>query len=202
MTSKTKQPKGAPARLVEALKSLRAILARLDPPVPVKPKGLPGYQVGYDEPKVRQALGEIFTAGGDWWIEHEHYHNVFLDIQDALRVLKELPVPPSILRRLDAFIADCGGRKQSLQAPVLNRTTGILTLPNGRAAKLDGGEKYLLVRLVELGSASGSELKDAHARPDKALRALIRKYHLAKYISLPGGPGKGGYSTTIVDESP
>ena len=87
--------------------------------------------------------------------------------------------------------------------PVFNRTTGILTLRNGRTAKLDGGEKYLLTRLVELGSASGSELKDAHARPDKALRALIRKYHLAKYISLPGGPGKGGYSTTIeLDESP
>ena len=91
MTTKNKTA-GGPG-LVEALESLRAILARLEPPVPARPKGQRGYQVGYDEPAVWQALSTVLTAGGGWWNDHQHYLNVFLDIQDTLRVLKELPVP-------------------------------------------------------------------------------------------------------------
>lgn len=108
MTTKSKTT-GGPG-LVEALESLRAILARLEPPVPVRPKGQRGYQVGYDEPAVWQALSTVLTAGGGWWNDHQHYLNVFLDIQDTLRVLKELPVPRDILRRLAEFTEDLGGK--------------------------------------------------------------------------------------------
>ncbi len=87
--------------------------------------------------------------------------------------------------------------------PAFNRAAGTLTLTTGRVVTLEHGERYVVPRLVELGTATGSELKTAHDRPDRILKALVKKYpSLKKHITFPGGPGKGGYSTTIVDESP
>jgi hypothetical protein len=79
---------------------------------------------------------------------------------------------------------------------VLNRGRGTLTVKD-RTISLEPVEKHVLQRLVELGTAKGSDLKGQAERPDKVLKSLITKYNLGKYITLPGGPGKGGYSTTI-----
>ncbi len=64
---------------------------------------------------------------------------------------------------------------------------------------LEHGEKYVVKLLVEHRTASLDTLKSAHDRPDRILKRLREKYPvLEKYISLPGGPGRGGYSTSIV----
>lgn len=81
--------------------------------------------------------------------------------------------------------------------PTFNRDTGVLSVPGRAPFAVTNGEKYLLDRLIELGAASGTELKQCHGRPDRALRRLIGKHDLASFIYLPGGPGKGCYSTTI-----
>jgi hypothetical protein len=63
---------------------------------------------------------------------------------------------------------------------------------------LEHGEKYVVRKLVELRTATGSDLKSAHARPDRVLRSLVKKHPcLKEHITFPGGPGQGGYSTTI-----
>ena len=84
---------------------------------------------------------------------------------------------------------------------VFCRNSGVLTVNGKPLARLEGADKYVLTLLVERGAASFSDPKTAHDRPDKVLKALRTKYPALKnYISLPGGPGRGGYSTTIVLE--
>jgi hypothetical protein len=81
--------------------------------------------------------------------------------------------------------------------PILDPETSILTF-NGRQLKLTQGERDVLKVLILKGACSLEGLRDANDRPDRVLRGLIKKYpELETYISLPGGPGKGGYSTTI-----
>jgi hypothetical protein len=67
---------------------------------------------------------------------------------------------------------------------------------------LDGTQAILLECLVELQGTSLQKLKDTSGvpNPSNVLKA-IRERHpkLAPFIKLPGGKGKGGYSTTIVD---
>jgi len=94
-----------------------------------------------------------------------------------------------------------GRRDVRSKGAAFNRTSGVLTVNGKLLARLEGGEKHVLTLLVEKGAASGKDLKIAHDRPDKVLKALRTKYPaLKKRISLPGGPGRGGYSTTIVLE--
>jgi hypothetical protein len=81
--------------------------------------------------------------------------------------------------------------------PVFNAETGILTF-NGKRLSLSRGEKYVLTILVEKTAAGFAELQNAHPRPDKVVEGLRTKFPmLKKFIFRPGGPGKGGYSTTI-----
>ena len=88
-------------------------------------------------------------------------------------------------------------RRNKSKAPVFDATTGKLTL-NGKPLSLSSGEKFVLRRLVERRTATFAELQSEHPRPDRVLKRLREKYPaLKRFISLPGGPGKGGYSTTI-----
>jgi hypothetical protein len=80
---------------------------------------------------------------------------------------------------------------------IFDFTTGKLTL-KGKPLSLSNGERFVLTKLVEMRTATITELQTQHPRPDRVLKRLLQKYSaLEKYISLPGGPGKGGYSTTI-----
>lgn len=103
----------------------------------------------------------------------------------------------ALLETIKAALLD----EMSSKRTVLDRTSGVLTVNGTPLARLEGADKYVLTLLVEKGAASFGDLKTAHDRPDKVLKALRTKYPaLKKYIRLPGGPGRGGYSTTIVLE--
>ncbi len=165
MTTKSKTT-GGPG-LVEALESLRAILARLEPPVPVRPKGQRGYQVGYDEPAVWQALSTVLTAGGGWWNDHQHYLNVFLDIQDTLRVLKELPVPRDILRRLAEFTEDLGGKAPAATGSDVGRHRVEAGLLEGQPNQAERRREVCLGNLGQEpnGKLCGTASRKRPARP-------------------------------------
>jgi len=79
---------------------------------------------------------------------------------------------------------------------------GLITFPDGRSIRLDGAAADVLECLVDLRATSKILIENKSGRPEaiKVLR-LIRKNHseLAPHITLPGGKGRGGYSTTIVD---
>ncbi len=105
----------------------------------------------------------------------------------------------SVMRNLYAALERA---REKCDAPrngaVFNRTSGILTVNGMPLARLESGEKHVLTLLVEKGAASLGDMKKAHDRPDRVLKALLTKYlELKEYIRLPGGPGRGGYSTTI-----
>lgn len=100
----------------------------------------------------------------------------------------------ALLESIKATLLD----EMSGKGAVFNRTSGILTVDGMPPARLEGGAKHVLKLLVEKRAASSGDLKKAHDRPDKVLKALHKKYPvLKKYIRLPGGPYRGGYSTTI-----
>jgi hypothetical protein len=97
--------------------------------------------------------------------------------------------------------AATGRRDGRSKGAVFNRTSGVLTVNGTPLARLEHGEKDVLALLVEKGAASFGDLKKAHDRPDRVLKALRTKYPaLKKHIILPGGPGRGGYTTTIALE--
>lgn len=77
-------------------------------------------------------------------------------------------------------------------------TAGTLVFLKGKPIKLGNAERYVLAVLVEKRTASFAELQKANERPDRVLSRMLKKYpRLKRFISLPGGGGKGGYSTTI-----
>ena len=171
----------ARARLVEALESLRAILTRLEPPVPVRPKGQRGYQVGYDEPAVWQALSTVLTAGGGWWNDHQHYLNVFLDIQDTLRVLKELPVPRDILRRLAEFIEDLGGKA-----------------PKRRAVLMIAEDELILATLADAYPAAVKQpdLEGLTGLSHQQISGRLKWLESKRYVKRPEGTKRKGHAIT------
>jgi hypothetical protein len=80
---------------------------------------------------------------------------------------------------------------------VLDTENGILVV-DGSTIALEQSEKFLLNVLVAKGAAKLGDLETACTRPDKVLKALLKKHPALKgYVTLPGGPGRGGYSTTI-----
>jgi hypothetical protein len=82
---------------------------------------------------------------------------------------------------------------------IFDAAAGTIAFPRGKPIKLTPGERDVMRRLVETGTASLSELQIHHGRPDKVLKRLREKHpRLKKHIFRPGGAGKGGYSTTIV----
>jgi hypothetical protein len=106
-----------------------------------------------------------------------------------------------LLRALDQVDERLG-----LKSPPSNKTTPAGPLFDAAGGKLFlkkwlklcQGEKDVLRVLVAQGTATITELREVHASPHKVLRNLCNKYPpLKKYIKFPGGPGRGGYSTTI-----
>ena len=69
--------------------------------------------------------------------------------------------------------------------------------------RLDQSEAAVLSDLVKMQSANLPDLKLATGNdyPARVLKTLRKKYNgvLSPFIRLPGGKGRGGYSTTIVD---
>jgi len=185
----------AKKEIVAALRELRAILTRW--PRQEYPNCL-----GEDHPGVQKLRDKIGRALAPHLAtldpEPKRFQRFIL--YDVLNV-DELPIDPVRLSRLDHEIERFGGKAPSPVKPKKGATfhpkSGTLTL-NGKVLKLLQGERDVLKRLTETGAASFGELQTQHGRPDKVLRSMLRKYSgLDKYISLPGGPGRGGYSTTI-----
>lgn len=115
--------------------------------------------------------------------------------------VREVPADPVSVLQLEHQMRRFGGKPPSPVKPKKGATfdpkSGTLTL-NGKPLSLTAGEKYVLKILVEKRATSFTKLQAAHARPDRVLKALQEKYPgLKKFISRPGGPGRGGYSTTI-----
>ena len=115
--------------------------------------------------------------------------------------VREVPADPVAVLRLEHQIKRFGGKPPSPVKPKKGATfdpkSGTLTL-DGKPLSLGSGEKHVLAILVEERTATFTKLQEAHSRPDKVLKALEKKYPaLQKLIVLPGGPYKGGYSTTI-----
>ena len=87
------------------------------------------------------------------------------------------------------------------EGAVFDKRTGILVV-DGQPIALEQGEKFLLQALVEKGAAGTRDLARFSPRPDRTLQALLKKHPaLMPYITLPGGPCRGGYSTTIKPKS-
>lgn len=69
---------------------------------------------------------------------------------------------------------------------------------DGKALSLSRGEKDVLGLLVKEQTATLTTLREVCDRPERVLKRLLKKYpKLRRHISLPGGPARGGYSTTI-----
>jgi hypothetical protein len=84
------------------------------------------------------------------------------------------------------------------KAAIFDATARTLIFLKGKPIKLGLAEKYVLEILVKKRTASFRELQAVNHRPDQVLRRLLDKYpKLKKFIFLPHGGGKGGYSTTI-----
>ena len=80
---------------------------------------------------------------------------------------------------------------------VFDDEKGIVVV-DGTPIALEASEKYVLRVLVQKGAAKFGELVSQAGRPDRTLKALLKKHKpLMRYITLPGGPGRGGYTTTI-----
>jgi hypothetical protein len=80
---------------------------------------------------------------------------------------------------------------------IFDQENGILVV-DGRNISLGPSEKFVLGILVPKKAASFGELQNACDRPDRTLKALLKKHPcLDGAIMLPGGGYKGGYSTTI-----
>ena len=128
------------------------------------------------------------------WIQ-EHEEELELDCH-----------PPGLLEKLrdleqalvKAWTAVSSAQKlPKSKAAVFDAATGKLVL-KGKSLSLVAGEKYVLTKLVAMRTATFTELQTQHPRPDRVLKGLLNKYSLLKkFITLPGGPGRGGYSTTI-----
>ena len=120
-------------------------------------------------------------------------------LNDVGEDLESVPAPPSMLRKLDGLIEDLSGKAATAQPKaILDATAGKLVFLKGKPITLTNGEKYVLAILVKKRTASFAELQAASERPDRVLGRLLTKYpKLKRFISLPGGGGKGGYSTTI-----
>ena len=70
--------------------------------------------------------------------------------------------------------------------------------------QLVDAEANVLETLVSFGAISLDDLRNATntASPQKVLKRITEKFPaLARAITLPGGKGRGGYQTTIKDES-
>jgi len=114
-----------------------------------------------------------------------------------------LPAPPSSLARLRHFIEEFGG-KAPADVPLLDLSAGpdkAIIRFGGKRLTLSPNEEYVLTALVSRDAMSLSDLRrqsgDEHA--DRTLKQLRTKYPtLAKYITMPGGNNRGGYSTTIL----
>jgi len=83
---------------------------------------------------------------------------------------------------------------------------GQLRLADGRIAGLDFREAVVLEALLAAQNqqCSTKQLEAATPHiddPARLLRGMVKKHNLQAVIYLPGGKGRGGYSTTIVDNS-
>jgi len=125
-----------------------------------------------------------------------------LAVLERLRGITELPARETNLGLIERLVRELGGKVEAaaveVRGAVFSRAAGTLTL-NGKPLSLTTGERHVLKRLLETGTATLTQLKPVHDHPDRVLKRLRKKHKsLAKHIFLPGGPGKGGYSTTIV----
>jgi hypothetical protein len=86
--------------------------------------------------------------------------------------------------------------KTATNGPLFDAAGGKLFIKKWH--KLSQGEKDVLRLLVCQGAAAIKELREVHGSPHKVLKTLCKKYPaLKKHITFPGGPCRGGYSTTI-----
>jgi len=206
----------ARAGLVQALKSLRAILARGPEEIlparvrlcdPLKDPGDgPDREsfLRFDEARrAIEAFGKIILGGNERGgcfnttiAPAGILESLHLFILQDVGQLDRLPAP-WVLPELDQWIERFGGKQPRASAAVFDGNNLTLTL-NGKPLSLSSGEKYVLSKLVEMRAATITELRTQNPHPDRILKELREKYPpLKKFISLPGGPGKGGYSTTI-----
>ena len=187
-------------RLVEALVACREAISNNQPDIEQRE------QIAREGIlKLREVEAEAANLSCDsapWPVRRALGRFVYEDLRD----LDRIPAPPSYIRKLDEFIADFGGHVATVAKPlkpkgaVFNLATRVLTL-NGKSLSLEIGEQHVLAHLVKNRTASLSDFKGIHERADRVLKGLRQKYPgLKRYISLPGGAGKGGYSTTIVAE--
>jgi phytoene dehydrogenase-like protein len=109
--------KAKPTGLIEALDSLRRILATApaEPP-PVRPWGVPPYRVGYDDGKVVKAWGAVMEAAraagaavynadaADPTTSRE-----LGELWNDIQALPRRPAPPATLRQIREMITDLGG---------------------------------------------------------------------------------------------
>jgi hypothetical protein len=110
---------------------------------------------------------------------------------------------PQQRRHYDAAIRALEKERMGLEGkrdpdiPVFDAAGGRLFV-KGEWRKLSQGERDVLKFLVSQGTATITELRDHSSSPHKVLKRICEKYPtLKKYITRPGGPGRGGYSTTI-----
>ena len=93
--------------LIEALQSLRAILAR----------GPQRKIVPYTDPEIKAAIHAVMRAANETDEMTGQEIGGFLASKVNLRLMP-LPAPPMILRQLDTMIGDMGGRNQKAPTPM------------------------------------------------------------------------------------
>jgi hypothetical protein len=150
----------------------------------------------------RQEAATSKATYADWraWAEK---NGIFATSKDrpAVRpaVLKRVlrNIKPAGLNALESRLWDMTRATQKASKATLSLSTHKLTV-DGKALTLSRTEGHVLALLVSEQTASITKLREQSGEPHRVLKGLRKKYPaLTKYISLPGGSGRGGYSTTI-----
>jgi hypothetical protein len=188
---------------------------------------VPGFPKGRFNVTKKKTATAAEIAAAEWWAKNEATAADFhqwceandivcatkdrpaIDAEDMAEIRRRLK-PRSKWARRALEVAAIKGRPPTItQKPapakpraVFDAPTGKLVL-DGKPLSLSAGEKYVLEKLVAMRTATLPDLQSQHPRPDKVLKGLVKKYpKLKNFISLPGGPGRGGYSTTIEPGKP
>ena len=147
-----------------------------------------------DEPTVRILYhvpgdSNFFRGGGECYVYVEYNDRLKIHSGAIITDLKEA-------KRLRTELTKAKPKKN--REVTFSDSTGILTI-KGKSLTLSRSDGNVLRLLVRERTASLPTLKSMAPRPDRVLKELLSKFPvLKKYIFLPGGPGKGGYSTTII----
>ncbi len=102
---------------------------------------------------------------------------------------------PAVIEYLGALLPCSGG-------PVLTEYDGhraLVRLPSGESRTIKGKRALVFVRLVERGTATLHQLCGDVQMSEQTVAGILRDLEKRGFVRRPGGPGRGGYSTPVVD---